>query len=105
MRFFKEKGRSLSVALEPLAFWNKELEGLKSLSLEKLKISSEDMYPAAPEHIFGFKKNSDRGSFVMFSGSLLSAVELVEWYAVTCCTVLAYYSGYSVLECLCVHMW
>ena len=41
-------------APEPLAIWNKKLEGLESLSLEKLKISSEDMYPVAPEHIFGF---------------------------------------------------
>jgi hypothetical protein len=43
--------------------------GLEFLSLEKLKISSEDMYPAAPEHIsrfFLFKKNSDIGSFVIF---------------------------------------
>ena len=105
MRFFEEKVHSLSVAPEPLAIWNKKLEGLKSMLLEKLKISPEDMYPAALEHISGFKKNLDRWSFDMFSGSLLSAVELVEWYAVTCCTVLAYYSGYSVLECLCVHMW
>jgi len=103
--FFEEKAHSLSVAPEPLAIWNKEVEGLESLLLKKLKISPEDMYPAAPEHISGFKKNSDRWSFVMFSGSLLSAVELVEWYIVTSCTVLAYYSGYSVLECLCVHMW
>jgi hypothetical protein len=30
------------------------LEGLGSLSLKKLKISSEDMYLVAPEHISGF---------------------------------------------------
>jgi len=74
---FFEKRHSLSVAPEPLAFWNKELEGLDFLLLEKLKISSEDMYPAAPEHMSGFfllKKNSDRGSFVIFSGSLLVLV-------------------------------
>ena len=105
VRFFEEKVHSLSVAPEPLAIWNKKLEGLESLSLEKLKISFEDMCPAALEHISGFKKNSDRGSFVMFSGSLLSAVELVEWYVVMGCTVLAYYFGYSALECLCLHMW
>jgi len=72
VRSFKEKVHSLSVAPEPLAIWNKKLEGLESLSLEKLKISSEDMYPAAPEHISGFflfKKNSDIGSFVIFSSS------------------------------------
>jgi hypothetical protein len=52
--FFQKKVHSLSVAPEPLAIWNKKLEGLRSLSLEKLKISSEDIYPAAPKHIFGF---------------------------------------------------
>ena len=31
MRFFEEKGHSLSVAPEPLAIWNKKLEGLESL--------------------------------------------------------------------------
>jgi hypothetical protein len=51
--FSKKKAHSLSVAPEPFAIWNKELEGLKSLSLEKLEISSEDMYPAALEHISG----------------------------------------------------
>jgi hypothetical protein len=54
VHFFKEKGHSLSVAPEPLAILNKKLEDLGSLSLEKLKISSEDMYPAAPEYISGF---------------------------------------------------
>ena len=49
MRFLEEKVHSLSVAPEPLAIWNKKLEGLESMLLEKLKISPEDMYPAAPE--------------------------------------------------------
>jgi hypothetical protein len=65
----------MSVAPEPLAIWNKKLEGLEFLSLEKLKISYEDMYPAAPEHISWFilfEKNSDIGSFVIFSSDLLS---------------------------------
>jgi hypothetical protein len=52
--FFKEKAHSLILAPEPLAIWNKKLEGLGSLSLEKLKISSEDMYSTTPEHISGF---------------------------------------------------
>jgi len=72
------KKKALTVAPELLAIWNKKLEGLESLSLEKLKISSEDVYPAAPEHISGFflfKKNSDIGSFVIFSSSLLSVRE------------------------------
>jgi hypothetical protein len=52
--FFKEKAHSLSVAPEPLAIWNKKLEHLGFWSLKKLKISSEDIYPIAPEHLFGF---------------------------------------------------
>ena len=31
VRFFEEKGHSLSVAPEPLAIWNKKLEGLDPL--------------------------------------------------------------------------
>ena len=54
MRFFEEKAHSLSVAPEPLAIWNKKLEGLEFLSLKKLEISSKNIYPAAPEHISGF---------------------------------------------------
>ena len=54
MRFFEGKGHSLSVAPEPIVIWNKKLEGLESLLLEKLKISSKNIYPAAPEHISGF---------------------------------------------------
>jgi hypothetical protein len=70
MRFFEEKGHSLSIAPEPLAIWNKKLEGM----LKKLNIPHEDMYPAAPEHLSRFfliVNNSDRGSFVVFLGSRL----------------------------------
>jgi hypothetical protein len=59
------------------------------LIVKKLKISFEDMYPTAPEHLFGFffiVKNSDRGSFIVFLGSQLYvqgwwwlAVELNSW--------------------------
>ena len=34
VRFFEEKGHSLSVAPEPLAIWNKKLEGLGSSLFE-----------------------------------------------------------------------
>jgi hypothetical protein len=54
MRFFEEEAHSLSVAPEPLAIWNKKLEGLKFWLLKKLKNSSQDMYPGAPEHLSGF---------------------------------------------------
>jgi hypothetical protein len=53
MRFF-EKMHSLSVAPEPLAIWNRKLEGHEFWLLKKLKISSHDMYPVAPEHLSGF---------------------------------------------------
>ena len=39
MHFFEEKVHSLSVAPEPLAVWNKELEGLESDLFEELKSS------------------------------------------------------------------
>ena len=39
MRFFEDKGHSLSVAPEPLAIWNKELEGLESELFKELKTS------------------------------------------------------------------
>jgi hypothetical protein len=72
VRFFKEKAHSLSVAPEPLAIWNQKLEGLELQLSKKLKISSQDMYPAAPEHpseFFSVVSNSDGGSFVVFLGS------------------------------------
>ena len=43
VRFFEEKMHSLSVAFEPLAIWNKKLEGLESELFKELKTSSEDM--------------------------------------------------------------
>jgi hypothetical protein len=52
VRFFKEKAHSLSVAPEPLAIWNKKLEGLELWLSKKLKISSQD-----------------RGSSIVFLGS------------------------------------
>jgi hypothetical protein len=38
VRFFGEKGYSLSVAPKPLVIWNKKLESLESSELKKLKI-------------------------------------------------------------------
>ena len=43
VRFFEEKVHSLSVAPEPLAIWNKKLEGLESELFKELKTSFEDM--------------------------------------------------------------
>jgi hypothetical protein len=37
VRFFEEKMHSLSVAPEPLAIWNKMLEGLENSGLKNLK--------------------------------------------------------------------
>ena len=69
MCFFEEKGHSLSVALEPLAIWNKELEGLESELFKELKTS----HVAAPEHISGFfySKRTRIQDLSMFSSSLL----------------------------------
>ena len=48
--FSKKKVHSLSVAPEPLAIWNKELEGLGSELFKELKT-----FPvSAPDHISGF---------------------------------------------------
>ena len=75
MRFLEEKVHSLSVAPEPLAIWNKELEGLESVLLKELKISPV----VAPEHISGFfiKKEPDLG---IFSGSLLLLDVVIWWW-------------------------
>jgi hypothetical protein len=73
MRFFGEKVHSLIVAPEPLAIWNKKLEGLESSELKKLKIFPEDMYPTAAEPVSGFfcsERTWMEGPFVIFSGSL-----------------------------------
>ena len=48
--FSKKKVHSLSVAPEPLAIWNKELEGPESELFKELKTSPV----AAPERISGF---------------------------------------------------
>jgi hypothetical protein len=72
VQFFKEKAHSLSVAPESLAIWNKKLEGLELWLSKKLKISSQDMYPAALEHpseFFSIVRNSNGGSSVVFLGS------------------------------------
>ena len=50
MRIFEEKVHSLSVAPEPLAVWNKELEGLESDLFEELKSSLF----VASKHLSGF---------------------------------------------------
>ena len=66
---FLKKVHSLSVAPEPLAICNKELEGLDSELFKLLRTSSI----AAPEHIPGFfySKRTQIQDLGMFSGSLL----------------------------------
>ena len=78
MRFFLKKVHSLSVAPEPLAIWNKELEGLESELFKELKTSPV----AAPEHIFGFfySKRTQIHDLGIFSGSLLLSDVVVWWW-------------------------
>ena len=58
--FWKEKVHSLSVAPEPLAIWNKELEGLESEFVQRTKNLS-CCSPRAYIWVLLFKKNSDIG--------------------------------------------
>ena len=62
--FFGEKAHSLSVAPEPLAIWNKELEGPESELFKELKTSPD----VAPEHS---SKRTRIQNLGIFSGSLL----------------------------------
>ena len=79
MRFFEEKVHSLSVAPEPLAIWNKELEGLESELFKELKTSPD----AAPEHS---SKRTQIHNLCISSGSLLlSDVESAAFRCRVCC--------------------
>ena len=79
MRFFEEKGHSLSVAPEPLAIWNKRLEGLESELFKELKTSPI----ATPEH---YSKRTQIQNLGIFSGSLLlSDVESAAFRRRVCC--------------------
>ena len=84
MRFFEEKVHSLSVAPEPLAIWNKELEALESELFKGLKA----FLIAVPEHIPGFfySKRTQIQNLGIFSGSLLlSDVESATFRRRVCC--------------------
>ena len=97
---------SLSVAPEPFAIWNKELEGLGSELFKGLKT-----FPVAdPEHIsrFFYPKRTRIQDVGIFSGSLLlsdvesavvrcSCMVVVECKCClfTGCTVLVYSSEYA----------
>ena len=93
--FLKKKVHSLSVAPEPLAIWNKELEGLDSELFKLLKplllqprLESElfkglKTFPiVALEHIPGFfySKRTRIHDLGMFSGSLLLLDVVVWWW-------------------------
>jgi hypothetical protein len=50
--FFEEKAHSLSVAPEPLAIWNKKLDGLKLWLLKKTKNLFLGYVPCSPRASF-----------------------------------------------------
>ena len=102
--FLKKKVHSLSVAPEPLAVWNKELEGLESDLFEELKSSPV----VASEHLSGFfdSKRTRMHCLSVFSSSLLfvrcSCMVVVECKCCLFmgCTALAYSSEYARLRVL-----
>ena len=102
--FLKKKVHSLSVAPKPLAFWNKELEGLESDLFEELKSSPV----VASEHLSRFfdSKRTRMHCLGVFSSSLLfvrcSCMVVVECKCClfTGCTALAYSSKYACLRVL-----
>ena len=71
--FSKKKVHSLSVAPEPLAIWNKELEGLESKLFKGLKTSPV----VALEH---YSKRTWIQDLGIFSGSLLLSDVVVWWW-------------------------
>ena len=75
---FLKKVHSLSVAPEPLAIWNKELEGLESELFKELKTSPV----VAPEHISGLfcSGRTRMQSLGVFSSSLLLSDVVVWWW-------------------------
>ena len=66
---------SLSVTPEPLAIWNKELEGLESELFKGLKTSPV----VAPEHYSKRTRIQDLG---IFSDSLLLSDVVVWWWLI-----------------------
>ena len=72
--FLKKKVHSLSVAPEPLAIWNKKLEGLESYAIQKSWKSSPVVAPKRISGFFYSKRTRVLGLGIFSSGLLLSVV-------------------------------
>ena len=88
MHFFEEKVHSLSVAPEPLAVWNKELEDLESdfVGYHKKGYPKQELKTSLVAALEHSSKRTRIQNLGIFSGSLLlSDVESAAFRCRVCC--------------------